>query len=81
MTLANILESDAISNLGENLQNEVFAYNKVLSNSIKIGLEDLWILHTAQASSVEEDRKKYESICTKFTEISKHIKYITRWRN
>lgn len=76
MTLANILETDAISNLGENLQNEVFAYNKVLSNSIKIGLEDLWILHTAQASSVEEDRKKYESICTKFTEISKHIKYI-----
>lgn len=60
----------------EILQNEVFAYNNFLTNSLKIGLSDLWILGTVQVDKMEEDVERYEAMCFQYKELAQQIKKI-----
>ena len=76
LTLSEVFDADKTGNLKEILQNEVYAYNKFLTNSLKIGLCDLWILGTVQADKIEEDVERYEAICSQYKELAQRIKKI-----
>lgn len=81
LALSDYFDADKTGNLKEILLNEVFAYNKFLTNSLKIGLSDLWILGTAQADKMEEDAERYEAICFQYKELAQHIKKLYLMNN
>lgn len=76
LALSDVFDADRTGNLKEILQNEVFAYNNFLTNSLKIGLSDLWILGTVQVDKMEEDVERYETMCFQYKELAQQIKKI-----
>ena len=76
LALSDVFDADRTGNLKEILQNEVFAYNNFLTNSLKIGLSDLWILGTVQADKMEEDVERYETMCFQYKELAQQINKI-----
>lgn len=73
MALINIFNEGAVGNLDKELQNEVYKYNDILVNSLKIGLADLWILHTSQINLEKDSSENYDAVCFRFLEASKNI--------
>lgn len=64
---------DEARDLSTKFQKEVYKYNNVLTNTIKIGLADLWILYTAHINLEKGSPYDYDTTCNRFHEISQNI--------
>ena len=64
---------DEARDVSTKFQKEVYKYNNVLTNTIKIGLADLWILYTAHINLEEGSPHNYDTTCNRFLEISQNI--------